>query len=66
MKVVSKANVRKPKYLRRGICKKCLIPLIPGITARYRIRGLRKYVIISRTCLMCGWVSRLQCRKVRE
>ncbi|MEM0504261.1 MAG: RNAse P, Rpr2/Rpp21 subunit [Sulfolobales archaeon] len=63
LKVVNKANVKTPRYLRRGVCRNCLTPSIPGITARYRIRGLRKYVIISRTCLICGWVSRLQCRK---
>lgn len=64
LRILSRANARRPKYLRRGICKKCLTPLIPGVTARYRLRSVRKYVIITRTCLIRGWVSRLPCRKV--
>ncbi len=66
LKIVSRANARTPKYLRRGVCRNCLIPLVPGITARYRIRGLREHVIISRTCLVCGWVSRLWCGKTKK
>lgn len=64
LRIVNKVNIRTPKYLRRGICRKCLTPSIPGVTARYRVRGVRKYVIITRTCLICGWVSRLPCRRV--
>lgn len=64
LKIINRSNTKMPKYLKRGTCKKCLIPLIPGLTARYRVRGGRKYVIISKTCLACGWVSRLRCRKI--
>ncbi|MCS7108178.1 MAG: RNAse P, Rpr2/Rpp21 subunit [Sulfolobales archaeon] len=63
LKIINRSNTKMPKYLKRGTCKKCLTPLIPGLTARYRVRGVRKYVIISKTCLACGWVSRLWCRK---
>ncbi len=64
LRLVRKANVRKPTYLRRGICKNCLVPLIPSVTSRVRLRGNRKFIITVRTCLMCGWVSRIPCRKV--
>ena len=59
--LLSKANVRKPMYIRRGVCKNCHIPLIPGLTATVRLRGNRKYIIVVRKCLLCGWVSRILC-----
>ena len=61
LNLISKANVRKPMYLRRGICKNCYVPLIPGLTATVRLRGNRKYIIVVRKCLLCGWVSRIPC-----
>lgn len=61
LNLISKANVRKPMYLRRGICKNCYVPLIPGLTATVRLRGNRKYIIVVRKCLLCGWVSRVPC-----
>jgi ribonuclease P protein subunit RPR2 len=63
--LIRKANANKPMYLRRGICKNCLAPLIPGVTARIRIRHNRKYVIITKTCLLCGWVRRIPCKKIK-
>ncbi len=61
LNLISKANVRKPTYLRRGICKNCYVPLIPGLTATVRLRGNRKYIMVVRKCLLCGWVSRVPC-----
>ena len=61
LNLISKANVRKPMYLRRGICKNCYVPLVPGLTATVRLRGNRKYIIVVRKCLLCGWVSRIPC-----
>ncbi|OYT48037.1 MAG: ribonuclease P [Desulfurococcales archaeon ex4484_42] len=61
LNLISKANVRKPMYLRRGICKNCYVPLIPGLTATVRLRGNRKYIMVVRKCLLCGWVSRVPC-----
>lgn len=53
-------NVRIPVHMRRMYCRKCLTPLVPGLTARIRItgsgRGLRRVV----TCLSCGEVYRLE------
>ncbi len=65
LRLIQKANARKPLFLRRGICRNCLVPLIPGLTATVRLRGNRGYVIITRKCLLCGWVSRLPCRRRR-
>ncbi len=66
LRIIQKANVKKPIYLRRGICKNCHVPLIPGLTVRIRIRGNRKYVIITKKCLLCGWVSRLPCPRKKK
>ena len=67
LRIIEKANVRKPLFLRRGACKHCHIPLIPGLTCRVRIRSNRKYIIVTKTCLLCGWVRRIPCiRKVRK
>ncbi len=63
LRLIEKANARKPIFLRRGICKNCHIPLIPGLTCRVRLRGDRKHIIVTKTCLLCGWVRRIPCRR---
>jgi len=63
LKVLSKANTRKPLVYRRWICKRCLVPLIPGFTARIRIHSNRKQIIIVKKCLVCGWIGRTVCMK---
>jgi ribonuclease P protein subunit RPR2 len=47
-------TVRIPSELKRITCKRCLAPLIPGRTARYRT-GKGFQVI---TCLECGRIKR--------
>ena len=51
-------RVRIPRRIKRGICKKCGIPLIPGLTARVRLRRQGKTTYIVVTCLECGWIHR--------
>ena len=63
LNLMRKANVRKPILYRRWVCKECLIPLIPGVTATIRIRGNRKQVIIVKKCLLCGRVMRTPCMR---
>jgi len=53
-KIGMKYNVRIPRKYKRFICKKCKRALIPGITARVRIR--RGKVVY--TCLRCGGAKR--------
>lgn len=53
-----KAQVRPYKYIRRGYCRRCKIPLIPSLTSRVRVRSERKYSRIVVTCLLCGWRRR--------
>ncbi|RLG82471.1 MAG: ribonuclease P [Thermoprotei archaeon] len=65
LRLLEKANAKKPLYLRRWVCKNCYAPLIPGLTASVRVKGDRKYVIIAKKCLLCGWVSRVRCVRRR-
>jgi len=61
LRLLSKANVKKPIKYRRWICKNCLVPLVPGLSCRVRIRRNRKQIIVTRTCLHCGYVVRTPC-----
>lgn len=63
LRLIEKANIRKPLFMRRNICKHCCIPLIPGLTCRVRIRSNRKYIMVTKTCLLCGWVRRIPCER---
>jgi len=53
-----KARIRMPSHLKLFICKGCKRILIPGKTARFRIKqkGGKKMVVIS--CFRCGHVYR--------
>jgi len=59
LRLLAKAKARKPMPYRRWVCKNCGLPLVPGLSASVRLRGDRKYVILVRRCVFCGWVSRL-------
>lgn len=58
MRILMKARVRKPAYYRRWVCENCYAPLVPGLTATVRVKGTRGYILITRRCLLCGWISR--------
>ncbi len=52
-------RVRPPRAVKRGICKNCGAPLLPGLTARVRLRSQgRGFAYRVITCLECGWVHR--------
>ena len=53
-RTAQKTNIRINPELNRRYCKRCLIPLLPGVTARVRIHNSR----IVLTCLSCGSVRR--------
>lgn len=63
LKISAKARVKPPRYIRRGYCRHCKVPLIPGITSRVRIRsnGSSSRVVVS--CLACGWMRRFVVKK---
>lgn len=53
-----KARVKPPKYIRRGYCRRCRVPLIPGLTSRVRVRSRAGSSRVVVTCLQCGWMRR--------
>ena len=61
-KIAAKARLRLPREIKRRYCRKCKTPLVPGLTARFRIKrgcgGLRLVV----TCLKCGYIRRYPLR----
>jgi ribonuclease P protein subunit RPR2 len=62
--LAKKAGVRLPRRIKRSLCKNCGLPLIPGVTARVRIRsqGCFSYKVV--TCKRCGWIHRYPYKKV--
>lgn len=57
-----KARVRLRRDIKRRICKRCRIPLVPGLTSSVRIRGRGKRLLLVVRCLECGHVRRYQLR----
>ncbi|MMZ63235.1 ribonuclease P protein component 4 [compost metagenome] len=57
-RIAEKTRVRIPRRIKRGICKNCGAPLVPGLTARVRLRsqGGMSYRVV--TCKLCGWLHR--------
>ncbi|MGQ4834613.1 MAG: ribonuclease P protein component 4 [Candidatus Asgardarchaeia archaeon] len=62
LRLVKKSRVRLPKNYKMWICKKCKRLLIPGKTARVRIRT-RRTTHITITCLNCGNIKRYIVKK---
>lgn len=58
LKILARSRTRKPLYYRRWVCRKCRIPLVPGLTARVRIRSTKVYMLVVKKCLVCGWINR--------
>ncbi|MET1160591.1 MAG: ribonuclease P [Thermoprotei archaeon] len=58
IKYAHKARIKPPKYIRRGYCRRCKIPLIPGLTSRVRIQSEGRGSRVVVTCLLCGWKRR--------
>lgn len=56
--ISKRTRVRPPRYIKRGYCKKCHIPLIPGLTSRVRIQSEGRGSRVVVTCLRCGWIRR--------
>ncbi len=54
LEILKRMRLRKPYVLRRMVCKNCLAPLIPGLTATVR---LREGKIVVR-CSLCGYIRR--------
>ena len=66
LRISRRTKVRVPRRIKRRICKNCLVVLIPGLTARVRIRSEGKRTHIVVTCLVCGYMSRYEVKHRRE
>ncbi|ALU11705.1 RNAse P, Rpr2/Rpp21 subunit [Ignicoccus islandicus DSM 13165] len=64
-KVARKGKVRVPIETKRAFCRRCHIPLIPGITARIRLRRKGRLTIVL-SCLNCGYVRRYPVTEVES
>ncbi len=51
-KIGMRYRLKIPKHLKMWMCKKCHSFLLPGKTARIRLRSKRRY--ITTTCLKCN------------
>jgi len=51
-------RVRMPRWMKRGLCKRCHIPLVPGLTARIRLRSQGRFSYKVIRCNRCGWIHR--------
>ncbi|MEM1794769.1 MAG: ribonuclease P [Desulfurococcaceae archaeon] len=58
LKISAKARLRPPKQIRRGYCRKCKAPLIPGLTARVRLQSEGRGSRVVLTCTLCNWTRR--------
>lgn len=65
IEISHKAAIRPPLYFRRGYCRRCFVPLIPGLTARYRLVSEGKGSRVVVTCLECGWRRRYMIKSRR-
>ncbi len=61
-KIGMRYTVRIPSHLTRMTCRRCLAPLIPGLTARTRLRNGNEVI----TCLECGKIKRYSLKEDEE
>jgi ribonuclease P protein subunit RPR2 len=59
-------RVHVPRWFKRGLCRRCHTPLIPGVTARVRLHSQGRFSYVTVTCLLCGWTRRYPYKKRRR
>lgn len=55
-KISERTKVRIPSEMKRYLCKKCGIALVPGRNAKVRLHATKSGLVI--TCLSCGAVKK--------
>lgn len=58
LKISRKSRIRLSRSYKRGYCRRCLVPLIPGVTLSVRIRSEGNGSRVVYRCLLCGWIRR--------
>jgi len=66
LRIASKARLELPRTLKRRYCKKCLVPLVPGITLSVRIKSEGRGSRVVYRCLLCGWIRRFPIKASRK
>jgi len=66
LKIASKANLKLPRRIKRSICRRCYVPLIPGVTLSVRIRSEGRGSRVVYKCLLCGWIRRFLIKNSRR
>ncbi|MCE4600802.1 MAG: ribonuclease P Rpr2/Rpp21/SNM1 subunit [Desulfurococcales archaeon] len=56
-------RVRPPRWIKKALCKRCNLPLIPGVTASLRLRSQGRFSYIVIRCARCGWIHRRPYKK---
>ena len=51
--LAKRARVKLPRHMKRSFCRSCYTPLIPGVTARVRLRSDHMPHVVVK-CLACG------------
>jgi len=64
--IYKSTRVHAPRWFKRGLCRRCLAPLIPGVTARVRLHSQGGFSYVTVTCLLCGWTRRYPYKKRRQ
>lgn len=58
-----RSRIRIPREIKRMICKRCGIPLLPGSTASVRARSQGGLSYIVTRCSLCGYIHRRPYRR---
>ena len=58
LRIGRRTRVKVPRKYKAAYCKHCLMPLVPGLTARFRLRSRREPHIVI-TCLSCKRIIRV-------
>lgn len=65
LRIASKTRLKLPRSIKRSYCRKCFVPLIPGITLSVRLKSEGRGSRIVYRCLLCGWTRRFMIKASR-
>lgn len=65
-RIAQKARLKFSRIYKRKYCRKCFIPLIPGVTLSIRIKSEGRGSRVVYRCLLCGWTRRFMIKTRRR
>lgn len=66
IRIAGKARVKIPRKYKRSYCRKCYVPLIPGLTLSVRIKSEGRGSRVVYRCLLCGWTRRFMIKTSKK